>query len=99
MKRLKIILLNQYIGAIAIGYLVGRGIEVFMGAFMPAFNASLTELLTGNAPERNYWNGVVRGSMVSNLFLSGFYLVVAYALALWLYGKPVDDNQQEATGA
>jgi len=97
MKRLKIILLNQYIGAIAIGYLVGRGIEVFMGAFMPTFNALLGELLTGNTPERSYWNGVVRGSMLSNLFLTGFYLLIAYTLALWLYGKPVDDNGPEET--
>ena len=64
MKKLKIILLNQYIGAIAIGYLVARGIEACVGAFMPAFNALLTKFLTGNAPERSYWtkfgsNGVV----------------------------------------
>jgi hypothetical protein len=39
MKKLKIILLNQYIGAIAIGYLVARGIEACVAAFMPAFGS------------------------------------------------------------
>jgi hypothetical protein len=45
MKKLKIILRNPYIGAIAIGYLVARGIEACVGAFMPAFNALLTNVL------------------------------------------------------
>jgi hypothetical protein len=70
MKKLKTILLNHYIGAIAIGYLVARGIEACVGAFMPAINALLTKFLTGNAPERSYWTGVVSGSMISNLVLT-----------------------------
>jgi fructose-specific phosphotransferase system IIC component len=99
MKKLKIILLNQYIGAIAIGYLVARGIEMCVGAFMPAFNALLTEFLTGNAPERSYWTGVVRGSMISNLVLTGVYFLIAYLFALWLYAKPVEDSEPEAVDA
>jgi hypothetical protein len=99
MKKLKIILLKQYIGAIAIGYLVARGIEACVGAFMPAFNALLTKFLTGNAPERSYWTGVVRGSMISNLVLTGLYLVSAYLFAVWLYTKPVEDSEPEAPDA
>ena len=91
MNKLKIILLNQYIGAIAIGYLFARGIEVFFGAFMPAFNTVLTQLLTGTDLGKNYWTTTVRGQMISNLVLTSVYFLIAYTLALWLYSKPVDD--------
>jgi hypothetical protein len=92
-ERLKILLLNQYIGAIAIGYLVGRGIEVFIGAFMPAFNNVLTQWLTGTS-RNDYWV-VARGSMISNLVLAGLYFVIAFLFALWLYEKPVLETEPE----
>jgi hypothetical protein len=99
MKKLKIILLNQYIGAIAIGYLFARGVEVFFGSFMPAFNGALTQFLTGTDLGKSYWSDTVRGSMISNLILTGVHLFVAYTLALWLYSKPVDDAESEIAEA
>ena len=95
MKKLKIILLNQYIGAIATGYLVGRGLEAFLGAFMPAFNTLLTKFLTGTDPGRSFWNEAIRGTMISNLVLSGAYFLLAYVFALWLYDKPVENVEPE----
>lgn len=97
-NRLKTILLNQYIGAIAIGYLVARGIEIFLGAFMPAFNAVLSQWLTGTDMGKQYWNETVRGSMIPNLFLTTLHLLIAYGLALWLYDQPVEDTESNAQG-
>jgi len=99
MKKLKIMLLNQYIGAIATGYLVARGFEAFLGAFMPAFNTLLTKFLTGTDLGSSFWNETIRGTMISNLVLSGSYFLVAYIFALWLYTKPVEDAEPEADGA
>jgi hypothetical protein len=90
--RLKIILLNQYIGAIAIGFLVARAIEVFVGAFMPAFNALITQWLTGTDMGKQYWSETVRGSMISNLVITVLFLLIAYAFASWLYGKPAVES-------
>ncbi|HXZ39863.1 MAG TPA: hypothetical protein VEG68_03920 [Terriglobales bacterium] len=85
MSQLRAVMLNQYIGAIAIALLVARSIETFVGAFMPAFNALLTQLLTGASMGKDYWSGTVRGSMISNIVLTGIFLLIAYLLSSWLY--------------
>jgi riboflavin transporter FmnP len=95
-QRLKTILLNQLVGAIAIGYLIARGIEAFIGAFMPAFNALLTQWLTGTNLKYDS-RDMVRASMISNLVLTSLYLLIAYVFALWLYAKPVEGTDSEAT--
>lgn len=92
--QLKILLINQYIGAIAVGYLVARGIEAFIGAFMPTFNMVLTEFLSGASVARDY-RTTVRGSMISNLVLTASYLLIAYIFALWLYVKPIEETKSE----
>ena len=92
-EQLKTILLNQYIGAIAIGYLVGRGIEAVVGGFMPGINAALTTILTGGSAGKDYWTGVVRGSLLSNLILSAFYFGISFLFASWLYSIPPSDSE------
>jgi len=87
MQQVRTILRNQYIGAIAIGYLIGRGFEAFFASFMPAFNTMLTEVLRGREFVGDPWVAA-RVSLVSNLVLTGFYFVFAFLLASWLYGKP-----------
>ncbi len=90
MKKLRFVLLNQYIGAIAIGLLIARSVDVFLGALMPAFNTLLTQLLTGTSMGQDYWNGAVRGAMISNVVLTGIYLLIAYLFSSWLYTKPAE---------
>jgi glycerol uptake facilitator-like aquaporin len=91
MSQLRTMLLNQYIGAIAIGLLVARCFETFVGAFMPAFNAILTQFLTGTSMGKDYWKGTVRGSMISNIVLTAIFLLIAYLLSSWLYTKPEEE--------
>ena len=86
MTRVKTILLNQYVGAIAIGFIVGRGIEAFVAAFMTPFNAVLTEALGGKLGEDSL--AATRTSLISNLVLAGLFFLVAFLLASWLYAKP-----------
>ena len=92
-QQLKVILLNQYIGAIAIGYLIARGIEAFVGAFMPTFNTALTQFLTGESTKS--YSKVLQGTLISNLVLTGLYFAIAYFLALWLYAKPTEINDDQ----
>jgi hypothetical protein len=95
MKQLRVILLNQYIGAIAIGYLFGRGVEAFLAGFMPTFNTALTQFLTGENTKS--YVKVLQGTLISNLVLAGLYFVIAYFLALWLYAKPPEISPDEPT--
>jgi hypothetical protein len=101
-QALKAILLNQYIGAIAIGYLIGRGFEAFFAAFMPAINSMLKQVLSGN---RELRDTTIQLYFVSNVLLTAFYFLAAYLLALWPYSKPSAateaepiDNSDSATG-
>lgn len=91
MRQVRTILLNQYIGAIAIAYLIGRGFEAFFASFMPAFNTMLTEVLRGREFVEDRWVAA-RVSLVSNLVLTGLYFVFAFLLASWLYGKPIAEG-------
>jgi hypothetical protein len=93
MQQVRTILLNQYIGAIAIGYLIGRGFEAFFASFIPAFNTILTEVLRGREFVGDPWIAA-RVSLVSNLVLTGFYFVFAFLLASWLYGKPTAEGNE-----
>jgi hypothetical protein len=86
MTQVKTILLNQYVGAIAIGFIVGRGIEAFVAAFMAPINAVLTEILGGKLGEDSVV--ATRASLISNLVLAGLFFLVAFLLASWLYAKP-----------
>ena len=95
MKQLRVILLNQYIGAIAVGYLIARGIEAFLGAFMPTFNTVLTQFLIGESTKS--YSKVLQGTLISNLVLTGLYFAIAYFLALWLYAKPPEISEDEPT--
>jgi hypothetical protein len=92
-QQLKVILLNQYIGAIAIGYLIARAIEAFLGAFMPTFNTVLTQFLTGESTKS--YAKVLQGTLISNLVLASLYFGIAYFLALWLYAKRPEISEDE----
>jgi hypothetical protein len=91
MQHLRTILLNQYIGAIAIGYLIGRGIEAFLAAFMPIFNVFLTQAVRGRSLVEDPFVAV-RVSLISNLLLAGLYFLIAFLVASWLYAKPISDD-------
>ena len=97
MKRVRELLGKHYIGAIAVGYLVARGVEAFFGAFMPTFNSLLTEALTGTKVERTYWQSNVRGMMISNLVLTAAYFTVAFLMGSWLYEERVEVEEQPDT--
>jgi hypothetical protein len=90
-QQIKTILLNQYIGAIAIGYVIGRGIEAFLSAFMPTFNAILTEAVRGRPFVEDPFVGA-RVALISNLFMAGLYFFIAFLLGSWLYAKPASDD-------
>jgi Na+-driven multidrug efflux pump len=91
-QQIRTILLNQYIGAIATGYVIGRGIEALFAGFMPAFNTLLAEAL-GRRFVEDPWVAA-RVSLVSNLILAGLYFLVAFLLASWLYSKPDSDDDR-----
>jgi len=94
-QQLKVILLNQYIGAIAIGYLIGRGVEAFLGGFMPTLNAVLTHFVTGESTKS--YSHVLQVTLISNLVLAGLYFGIAYSLAMWIYAKSPEISELETT--
>ncbi len=97
MQQIRTILLNQYIGAIAIGYLIGRGFETLFGSFMPAFNTKLVLVLGSGTYGEDLWTNA-RVAFISNLVLASIYFFTALLLALWLYGES-SNNTKELHGA
>ena len=88
MERLKAILVKQYIGAIATGYIVGRGVESGFAGIMPAVNLILAEALGNPRQSETIWSNVLF-SFFSNFLLAGMYFLVACIFALWLYSDRV----------
>jgi hypothetical protein len=83
MRRIREILLTDYIGAIAIGFISAQAILAFVGAF--------TTTAAFYVQERSH-PGVLNRSAVfpwDNLIISfvsvGLYLAAAFLLARWLY--------------
>ena len=102
MQQIRRLLLTQYIGAIAIGYLLGRGTEAFFAAFMPILNTILAGAFRDREFMRDPWPAV-RVSLIANLALTFLYYFFAYVFASWLYPGSVapaqtsesrDPNQQ-----
>jgi len=81
---LKEVLADSYIGAIATGYIIGRGFESLFSAFMPAINVILAEAFTSRRLAEDPWASA-RFSFISNILLTGMYFAVAYLLGSWLY--------------
>ncbi len=86
LKKFRAILLEHYIGAIAIGYLIGRGFEAFFASFMPILNIKLTEVVGGRRLIDEALTNA-RISLISNLILTAFYFFAAFLLAVWLDEK------------
>jgi hypothetical protein len=85
MRRIKEILQTDYIGAIAIGFIVAQSIVAVVGCLietvasywqMSRQNGSLLGRPTFSFP----WEGLVLG-----LITSALYLLAAFLLARWLY--------------
>lgn len=92
MQSLHKLLRSHYIGAIATGYLLARGVEALIGAFMPALNAVISKAVVGStAPGLEK---ALQASFVSNTLLAAVYFATAYLLGTWVY-RERDRQPQE----
>ena len=92
MKRLRDILLTQYIGAITIGLILAQAINGFVNAFIQAAATYLAmqqarSVLT-QPPEFSWRNFIT--SMVT-VFL---YSVICFALIRWLYSEGASETNE-----
>jgi hypothetical protein len=92
-KKWKDILTSHYIGAIATGYVIGRGFEALFAAVMPVVNVMLAEILGNGRFTEDRWSNAEL-SFISNIFLTGLYFVTAYLMGRWLYKSPEDVGPQ-----
>lgn len=86
LHRLKTVLVDSYVGAIALGYLLVEGIEQIASVFIAPFSqwVQLKELhrfTPQGAPEPRF--GLL--SSLPHLFYGVFYILIALALLRWLY--------------
>lgn len=99
LRRLKLALVESYVGAIAVGWLLAQGIMHFASIF--------TAPLTDWFARKEYWEltnrpGISRGfpfeSALPELAKSVSLLFFFYLLLRWLYFRPVEPKSAETTG-
>jgi hypothetical protein len=85
MRRLRAILLTDYIGAILIALLATQAIIVFLTALVQQisyYTHFAEHSLTGPAFRSSHWEPVL-----TSLVRIALYLLTAYLLVRWLYGS------------
>lgn len=94
MKRLRDILLTQYIGAITIGLVLAQSIFGFVNAFV---QAGATYIALGQA--RSVMTTVPRFSwqnFITSMVTVSLYAVICFLLIRWLYAEQVPEPQEES---
>jgi hypothetical protein len=86
LHRLKTALVDSYVGAVALGYLLGEGVEEISTVFIAPFSEwvqlkELHRILPQGAPDPGF------GPLASLPHLAHgiFYVLIALALLRWLY--------------
>lgn len=97
MKRLREVLINQYIGAIAIGFLLAKtmagAITGLIGNVINYYFAVREDSRLMGAPSVFPWN-----ALIISLVAAAVELVVALLLMRWLYA-PAEDGDQDSGNA
>ncbi len=93
MRKLRDVLRNEYIGAIAIGFLLAQSVIHFIGAIIQPLTFALSPRTTMFGRERVFsWELMILPSVVS-AFLD---LLAGYLLFRWLYGdSPTEPSAKE----
>jgi len=86
LHRLKTALVDSYVGAIALGYMLGEGVEQIVTVFIAPFSEwvqmkELHRISPQGAPDTGL--GVL--SSLPHLAYGVFYVLIALALLRWLY--------------
>jgi hypothetical protein len=100
LSRLKRALVESFVGAIALGYLMAQGIISFAGIFATPVGAWIS---------RNEFPGFAASGRLApispfdpalpDLIRFAVYLVVWYALLRWLYFKPLKTEASESSAS
>jgi hypothetical protein len=86
LHRLKTALVDSYVGAIALGYLLGEGVEQIATAFAAPFSEwiALQELRRLSLPSESSAGFGLRASL-PHLAHGVFFILIGLALLRWLY--------------
>ena len=91
LERLKQSLVESYVGAIALGYLLAEAILYFVNIFAaPIVGWVSRKQYGGLAPKDTHLPGFSLEDALPNLARFVVLLVVWYVLVRWLYFKPVE---------
>src|ERR1700752_3082104 len=95
MRKLRDILLTQYIGAITIGLVLAQAIFGFVNAFVQAVATYIaiqkSRSVLGNTPTFSWANFIT--SMITVLL----YVIISLPLIRWLYSGPTPESGDEAS--
>ncbi len=97
MKRIREVLLTQYIGAIAIGLIMAQAVIVFIGGLMNAVATYWAMLQSGRSVFSGNpgfpWTNIALSSVSSALHFG-----VAIVFVRWLYGGPKVESDSSTPG-
>jgi hypothetical protein len=100
LSRLKLALVESYVGAIALGYLMAEGIISFGGIFAAPVGTWISRNeFPGLAPSGTLAPFSAFESALPYLIRFVVYLVVWYALLRWLYFTPLQREASEASAS
>lgn len=83
--QLRKLLRNHYIGAITIGYLIGRGVEDFVRGVLPFFTAVLAKIIHRVEVPSEYWTTNIPSSFINGVLGSILFVAAAFGIARWVY--------------
>ena len=98
LKRLKTALVDSFVGAIALGWLLAEGVIHFVNVFIEPVEHWISQ--------RQYWEMLHLSSspprfpfqlVLSELLTSVCQLLIAYGLLRWLYYPATEKQDQEQT--
>ena len=89
LSRLKRVLVESFVGAIALGYLFAQGLLHVAGMFAAPFASSIARQQFQSL-EAPLTTGLLLRDAVPELIRAASTLLIAYVLLRWLYYKPLD---------
>jgi hypothetical protein len=94
-KRLKRALVESYVGAIALGWILAQIVTHFVGIFSAPVGSWVSQNTYRNMTKTIGSTGFPFEAAYPELIRAALLLVVWYALLRWLYFKPLNLNSSE----
>jgi len=96
LEQLKTALVDSFVGAIALGWLLAMGITRFVGTFVEPVSIWMTRRQNWQIYSGTTLSPAFPFQLVfSQLLTAAAYLLIGYGLLRWLYYPPAEKQDQE----